>query len=70
MRCCHWPGTASLIEVHDFPTWPIYWQQAILVPADSLMAALASVEGWLWRGDDTSLITICLTNAGVAWLTN
>jgi hypothetical protein len=60
----------GLIEVLDFPAWPSRRDQAIPVTAGTLPAVLAADEVWLWRDQDTSLLTVSITAAGVAWLSH
>jgi hypothetical protein len=58
----------GLVEVHDFPAWPVNWEDAIPIAPDVVGSAIADVESWLWRPGGISLLTVSLTDAGIPWL--
>jgi hypothetical protein len=60
----------GMIEVYDFPAWPPIPQKAIPVTTATLRCVLDPVDGWLWRGDDTSMLTVAITDTGVTWLSS
>ena len=55
----------GLVEVHDFPAWPVRREDATPIPLNQLPGMLADEQNWLWRGESTSLITISVSKAGV-----
>ena len=60
----------GLIEVNDFPAWPTLRHEAIPVTTTTLRSVLTPVHVWLWHGDDTSLLTVTITQAGITWLSS
>ena len=44
--------------------------EAIPITAANLQCVLTPVHVWLWHGDDTSLLTVAITDAGITWLSS
>jgi hypothetical protein len=61
-------AAGGFVEVCDFPSWPPKGDQAIALTAAALDEALADPKRWLWLDERTSLMTVSLTDAGVAYL--
>lgn len=58
----------GLVDVYDLVRWPSDSDDVVPIPLRDVATTIADVEHWLWHGESTSLITVSLADAGIAYL--